>query len=101
MCRTIFAWVLFLGGFGIEIGIDRHLRMRDGDVHTGGIPEPLWFFIPIVLAFISAVMAWQGTRSLQGLWKRTVILTFQLLIGFLLYAFIGLWYVVGTGIDSL
>jgi len=37
MLSTLIAWVVFLGGFGIEVGIDRFLRMRDGDVTTGGL----------------------------------------------------------------
>lgn len=101
MLRTLIAWLVFLGGFGIEVGVDRFQRMRDGDVTTGGIPEPLWFAIPILLAVASAFLAWQGTRPLQAVWKRLAVLSVQLVVGFAIYTAGCLWYVVGCGIDSL
>jgi hypothetical protein len=101
MLRTLVAWLVFLGGFGVEVGVDRFLRMRDGDVTTGGIPETLWFAIPIVLAVAAASFAWQGTRPLQAIWKRLAVVSVQLVVGFVIYAFACLWYVVGSGIDSL
>jgi hypothetical protein len=101
MLRTLIAWLVFLGGFGVEVGVDRFLRMRDGDVTTGGIPEPLWFAIPILLAVAAAFLAWQGTRPLHAVWKRLAVLSVQLVVGFVIYAAGCLWYVVGSGIDSL
>jgi hypothetical protein len=101
MLPTLIAWLVFLGGFGIEIGVDRFLRMRDGDVTTGGIPELLWFAIPIVLGVVAAFLAWNGTRQLHAVWKRLAVFSVQLLVGFVIYAAICFWYVVGSGIDSL
>jgi hypothetical protein len=101
MLRTLIAWLVFLGGFGVEVGIDRFLRMRNGDVTTGGIPEPLWFAIPIVLALVSVFLAWQGTRPLHAVWKRLAVISVELVVGFVIYAGACLWYVVGSGIDSL
>jgi hypothetical protein len=101
MLRTLTAWLVFLGGFGVEVGVDRFLRMRDGDVTTGGIPEPLWFAIPILLAVAAAFLAWQGTRPLHAVWKRLAVVSVQLVVGFVIYAAGCLWYVVGSGIDSL
>jgi nicotinamide riboside transporter PnuC len=101
MFHTLLAWLVFLAGFGIEVGVDRFLRVRDGDVTTGGIPEPLWFAIPMVLAAAATVLAWQGTRPLHAIWKRLAVLSIQLLAGFAIYAAGCLWYRVGSGIDSL
>ncbi|MCB1228560.1 MAG: hypothetical protein KDK99_22340 [Verrucomicrobiales bacterium] len=101
MLRTVIAWLVFLGGFGVAIGTDRFLRMRDGDVTAGGIPESLWFAIPIVLALVGAFLAWQGTGRLHATWKRIAVFLAQLVVGFVIYAMVVLWYVVGSGIDSL
>ncbi len=101
MLRTLTAWCVFLGGFGVEVGIDRFLRMRDGDVTTGGIPETMWLAIPVLLAVAAAVLAWQGTRPMHAVWKRLAVVTVQLVVGFVIYGGGCLWYVVGGGIDSL
>ena len=101
MKKTIIAWVVFVGGFAIEMAIDHVLRVQDGNVRTGGIPELLWFLIQIALAFSALWLAFTGTKPLIVLWKRLLVLGIQAGIAFFLYAFIGLYYVVGTGIDSL
>jgi hypothetical protein len=101
MLRTLLAWIFFFGGFAIEAAVDRFLRMRDGDVTTGGIPEPLWFAIPLVLAVVSTLLAWQATRPVHAVWQRLAVVSLQLVVGFVIYATACLWYVVGTGIDSL
>ncbi len=98
---TIVAWVLFFGGFGIEASIDHCLRMRDGNVTTGGIPEPLWFGMQILLGITSAWLAWIATETLRTTWRRAALVSVQLIVGFLIYAALGLAYVVGSGIDSL
>src|SRR5262245_50248821 len=96
MLRTLIAWLVFLGGFGIEAGVDRFLRMRDGDVTTGGIPESLWFAVPTVLAIAATFLLWQATRPLRTVWKRLTVVTVQLVVGFVIYAAGCLWYVVGS-----
>ena len=101
MKTTILAWLLFFGGFSIEMTIDHLLRIHDGNIRTGGIPELLWFAIQIILASIALWLAYKGTESLITMWKRLLVLGLQAGIGFMLYAFIGLYYVGGTGIDSL
>ena len=101
MRRTILAWLIFFGGFAVEMGIDHILRIQDGNVRTGGIPEPLWFLIQIVLAVAALQMAYGATKSLQVFWKRALVVGIQAVVGFFLSVFISLYYVVGTGIDSL
>lgn len=98
---TIRAWIVFFGGFGLEIAADRALRMQDGYVRTGGIPELLWFFLQIVLAIAALSLAYVATKPLRRPWLRLLALSIQAALGFLLYAAISLYYVVGTGIDSL
>jgi hypothetical protein len=101
MKRAILAWTIFFGGFGAEMAIDHMLRILDGNVRTGGIPEPLWFFIQIALAAVALWLAFTATQTLGPLWRRLLAVGAQAAVGFFLYIFIGLYYVVGTGIDSL
>lgn len=101
MFRAFIPWFVFLGGLGIELGIDYLIRMRDGDIRTGGLPETLFFALQLMLATVALLMAWQATRSLEAAWKRLTVVSLQAGIGFVLYAIIGLMYVVGNGIDSL
>jgi hypothetical protein len=95
----VLAWIVFFGGFAMEIGIDYALRIRDGDVRTGGIPETLWFLIQIVLAAVALWLAFRATETLGSWWKRLLIVGLQAAIAFIPYAFIGINYVCGAGID--
>jgi len=101
MKRTILAWIIFFCGFAVEMAADHMLRIQDGDVQTGGIPEPLWFVIQLALSMVALWLAFTATQTVATPWKRALLLSAQAAAGFLLYAFIGLYYVVGTGIDSL
>ena len=101
MHRTLLAWLLYFGLLGIELFIDYQLRMQDGNVRTGGIPEMLLFALFWIQAFAAAILLWQGTRELNALWKRFSFFGLQVGLGFIAHVAIGLWYVVGHGIDSL
>jgi hypothetical protein len=101
MQQTIIAWFVFFGGFAAEMGVDHILRIQDEDIRTGGIPEPLWFLIQIVLAALALWFAYRGTAPFRVFWKRALVVSVQATIGFFLYVWVGLYYVVGTGIDSL
>ena len=98
---TIIAWVVFFGGFSLEMAIDRWLRIQDENIRTGGIPEPLWFLIQIMLAILALWLAFMATKQIATLWKRLLVLALQAGVGFILYAYMGLNYIVGAGIDSL
>ncbi|MFC1742506.1 hypothetical protein ACFL35_00825 [Candidatus Riflebacteria bacterium] len=97
--QIILAWLLFFTGFAIELAIDYYWRLGDGNIHTGGFPEPFWFGIPFLLAAISAWIAFKGSTGLSPAWKRYPVLAVQLILGFFLYAFICAVYITGAGID--
>ena len=101
MKKTLSAWFIFFGGFMLEIFIDHLLRIQDQNISTGGIPELIWFLIQIMLAILALWLAFVATKPLVALWKRLLVLGLQASIGFIIYVFIGLNYIVGTGIDSL
>ena len=83
------------------MGIDHLLRIQDGNIRTGGIPELLWSLIQIALAVVALSIAYIATKPLHVFWKRAVMVGVQAIVGFLIYVFVGLYYVVATGIDSL
>jgi hypothetical protein len=99
MKRTVLAWVLFIGGLGLELAIDYLLRIYDGDIKTGGIPELLLFLITIALASIAVWLAFTATKPLGSRWKRLVVVAPQAVVGYVVYAFIAIYYVCSTGID--
>lgn len=101
MKKIITAWVIFFGGFTLEMAVDHLLRIQDENIRTGGIPELLWFLIQIMLAIFAIWLVFIATKPLVVLWKRLVVLGLQASIGFIIYVFIGLNYIVGTGIDAL
>jgi hypothetical protein len=62
---------------------------------------PLWFGIQIALAIVAVVFAWRGTMALKAWPIRILMIIFQVLVGLAVYFFVGLNYIVGSGIDSL
>jgi len=99
--QTMKAWLIFIGGLIAQFGLDHHLRMRDGSVYFGGLPDPVWVWFPCVLGIFSLYLAWRGTRPLGSAWKRMAVVALQFVLGFLVYAFGALFYITGTGVDSL
>ena len=100
------AWGVFFGGFACAQALDFLLRtdfllltVRSGSHH--GLAQPVWFGLPLLLAAIAVPLAFHATRPLGRLWLRLVVTVCQQMLGFVLYVFLGLWYVVGTGIDFL
>jgi len=99
--KSFFPWLVFFGGLSLEILIDYILRMQDSDIRTGGIPENVWFYIQIFLAIVSVIYAYIVTNKTFRPLVRIGIVSLQLTLGFLLYLFVLLFYVLGTGIDSM
>ena len=57
--------------------------------------------IQIGFGAAAAWIAWLATQSLLTWWRRVVIVSVQLALGFFIYVAICLTYVIHTGIDSL
>lgn len=101
MSYAVKAWLVFLIGLAAELRADFILRLRDGDVTTGGIPDILGLAIHVGLGTVAVLLAWRGTRCLPAVWQRLAVVSLQVMVGLAVYAVTLLWYVVGTGIDSL
>lgn len=101
MKKSIIAWLVFFGGYSLEMAIDYWLRVQDNNITTSGIPEPLWFLIPITLAIFALWLVFIATKPLITPWKRLLVLALHASAGIIIYAFSSLFYIVGTGIDSL
>ena len=94
-------WLVFFGGLAVEILIDYIWRMQDSEIRTGGFPETLWFLIQLFLAIIASIYAYKVTEPSNKTSLRLLTVFLQFAIGFILYLLILLFYVVGTGIDSM
>lgn len=101
MKRILLAWLVFFGGFLVEIAIDYALRMADGNIRTGGIPEPGWFLVQWVLAVVALGLLYTGTNDIRPLYRRLLSVSIHAAIAFAAYLVIGFCYVVGAGVDSL
>ena len=101
MKKTILGWLIYFCGFAFAMALDHLLRIQDGNIRTGGIPEPLWFLIQIALGVFAIWLLFVATKPLITLWKRLLVVGLQASIGYIITVFIALYYVVGTGIDSL
>lgn len=99
MKKTIQAWVIWLSSLALAFAADYFLRLRNSDIHSGGIPiEIQVVFLSIVGIYLSMVL-YKATQSFEYLWKRISLVAIQLGLGFSLYALIGIYYVCSTGID--
>jgi hypothetical protein len=98
MRRIALAWIVWLGGFGLLAAMDYLLRVGDGDIKTGGVPDVVGGLLLIFLGAVSLSLLYQATRHIS-LWKRLALVSLQAVVGYSLAAVMGIYYVCGTGID--
>ena len=101
MLKIAKPWIIYLVGLCLEIGVDYFLRMQDGNIRSGGLPDSVLFLISVVLAGVSVGLVFIATKPLMHIWKRLLSLVVQVVLGFVIYLFVTFNYVLGTGIDSL
>lgn len=95
------AWCSFFAGLTILLLIDHLLRIQDGHVEDGGLPEIVYYGVPTLLGFVSLWFLTLAARKYKHLVIGLLEVSGHLAMGFVIYAFVLLYYVVGTGIDSL
>lgn len=97
------AWLQFLLGLAVLASFDYYVRRRDGWLGEYGTPTPdvVWFGVPAVLAVVGIALLWRATSRLRRGWVRLAVVAAQIVLGFVIYSAACLWYVIGTGVDSL
>ena len=101
---TVIAWLVFFGGFALICAIEytmRHVLGLAGLKSPNEMAEVVWFASPGLLAAGSLYLLWLSTGGIAQNWIRLLLVVFQGVIGFVLYAYCCLIYVVYSGIDSL
>lgn len=81
--------------------IDRLDRMRDGRVQDGGLPEVIYYGVPVLLSVVSVYCLSYAVRKYQKVYLGVLEALAHLVVGAAVYCLAVLVYVVGTGIDSL
>jgi hypothetical protein len=92
------SWWLFGSGLVLLGWADWSLRMRDGHMHDGGIPEWVQHALVLALGLLASALSFRGTSG----WRmeaRLVLVAMQAFVGFWVYVFAAVAYVCGTGID--
>lgn len=103
MTKTKIAWILFIGGLVALYSLDYYIRYRLGITHgPGGLPEILLLSCPLFFAAISTFLLYQDSGSSKPLYKRLLLISLQVAIGFIIYLFISFYYVIYIAeIDAL
>lgn len=97
------AWLQFLLGLVVLASYDYYVRWRDGWLGHTGTPTPdvVWFGVPLLLAIVGVILLWRATAHLRHGWVRYAAVVVQVALGFVVYVAACLWYVIGTGVDSM
>ena len=95
------AWVLFFGGLAVMLLVDHYVRIESGVAPRGGLPEVVYYGVPILLCIASSCLLWRATKKYRRTLVRILEVVGHLAFGSVAYLFALLWYVTGTGIDSL
>jgi hypothetical protein len=66
-----------------------------------GLPELIWFGVPIGLGIGSLSLVWQGAKQRERQWFAALEMLAHAGVGVLLYFIVALWYVLEAGVDSL
>jgi hypothetical protein len=98
MTKIFLAWLLWLGGIVALMGVDYFLRLSDGNIKTGGVPDLLGGVLLVLLGGASLWLLYQGMRNISIL-MRLIFLCIQAAAGYLLGVVIGINYVCRAGID--
>jgi hypothetical protein len=101
LCGTIVPVAVFCLSLLLVITIDRSLRLIDGNIRTGGMPETVWFASHGLCALLPAVLMVCALRNLKSLWGRITLAIITIVSSLILYIFIVLHYITSSGIDSL
>jgi hypothetical protein len=97
----ISAWLVFLGGLAALLFADHNLRMRDGRIWDGGIPEMLSAGMLLALGCLSVWLLWFAAKNYKHRLLGILEIIGHVIIGYALLCVILLYYTVKTGIDSL
>jgi hypothetical protein len=101
MYKILYGWGILIAGLLLLYFVDYKWRMLDGDIHTGGFPENILFFIEFILGLIFIYFVYQGSNDFSNWISIIFSLLINLVIAFVFYAVITILYVVGSGIDSI
>lgn len=97
----ISAWIVFLGGLTIIILTDYYMRMSDGKIRDGGVPDAIACGAMLILGCLVVCLLWRAAKK----YKHRVLEIFEIIghiaIGYAILFIILLYYTLATGIDSL
>ena len=85
----------------VVVAIDRYLRLSNGDIRTGGLPETVWFAAHVACVLVPFGLLLPVVRRVESKWAKLSLIGSDLLIGWLVYIVIVFSYITGSGIDSL
>ncbi|MEM6989672.1 MAG: hypothetical protein AAF721_04220 [Myxococcota bacterium] len=91
---------IFALGWSLQTFADYQLRMRDGDVHSGGLPRDGWFVGHAVIAVTAVWAGWRGLAPLRET-LRFALLAAVICAATPAYVVACLSYGIAAGIDYL
>jgi hypothetical protein len=95
------AWTGASVVFGLLLVIDSALRRITGNNRTGGIPNAGSDLFWLLFALLFFVLALRGAAPIRNMWLRIFASLLHTAAALALFLFLGLLYVVGSGIDGL
>ena len=93
------AWLIFFGALFVEIFA--HYAIRIYTQIEIREYEPHWFLVQILLALLAGTYLIKATKNIKPIFRKVIIIGLNIFFGYVLYLAILLWYVIGTGLDSL
>lgn len=107
MKKTAIGWFIYLLGLASLLAVDYFVRIADGDVKTGGIPEVLGMLFILMVSGWATYLLYKGTESLMSkpfskkmlYGFRFLIVGLQVGIGWFISAVTGILYICNAGID--
>lgn len=97
----ISAWLVFFAGLAALVFCDYYLRMRDGEIWNGGIPDMLNIGAVLLLGCMSVCLLWHVVRKRENRILGILEIAGHIIAGYVLMYVTMFCYILGTGIDSL
>ena len=101
MIHVSVTWIIFFLALVIICLIDRHVRLSHGGIQEAGIASRIWYGMHTLAGCLAMLYFYSRIHTLYSITGRIAWIVVTLVGGVIIYILTLLWYVLGSGIDSL
>lgn len=99
--NTLYLWIIFWLGIGIELGMDFFLRWKNGGSSDVRISESYWLFFQLILAVVVSILVYKKLPNNKNSIFKMFLISIQVLSNFIIYLFVLVFYILESGLGTM